>query len=152
MLPTVSRLALIVAIATAVAAVSAANNGRDLGKASPESVGVSSERLERLETVVQRFVDDNRLAGVTTLLARRGKTIHSFTVGKKDSRNPDPLMRDSIFRIYSMTKPVTAAAMMMLYEEGKWQLDDPVSRYIPEFAKLQIRTLSRNLVYQALLN
>lgn len=115
-----------------------AENGRDLAKAPPESVGVSGERLKRLETGLQRFVDDNRLAGVTTLLARRGKTIHAFTTGKKDVRKPDPITRDSIFRIYSMTKPITATAMMMLFEEGKWQLDDPVTRYIPEFAKLQV--------------
>src|ERR671920_1132396 len=104
-------------------------------KATPESVGVSAERLKRLEAGMQRFVDENRLAGVTTLLARRGKIVHASTFGKKDVRKTDPITRDSIFRIYSMTKPVTAAAMMMLFEEGKWQLDDAVSRYIPEFAK-----------------
>ena len=132
------RLVLVVAIVAWFVAVPVAENGRDLGKASPESVGVSSERLNRLEAGMQRFIDENRLAGVTTLLARRGKTVHAFTAGRKDSRKPDPMTRDSIFRIYSMTKPVTAVAMMMLFEEGKWQLDDPVSRYIPEFAKLQV--------------
>jgi CubicO group peptidase (beta-lactamase class C family) len=137
-LPKIRSVLLGAGIVALLVAVPGAENGRDLSKASPESVGVSAERLERLEAVLRRFVDDNRLAGVTTLLARRGKTIHSFTAGKKDSRNPDPIKRDSIFRIYSMTKPVTAAAMMMLYEEGKWQLDDPVARYIPEFAKLQV--------------
>jgi CubicO group peptidase (beta-lactamase class C family) len=115
-----------------------AENGRDLAKAPPESVGVSSERLKRLEEGMQRFVAENRLAGVTTLLARRGKIVHSSTFGKKDVRKPDPITRDSIFRIYSMTKPVTAAAMMMLFEEGKWQLDDPVARYVPEFGKMQV--------------
>jgi CubicO group peptidase (beta-lactamase class C family) len=115
-----------------------AENGRDLAKAQPESVGVSTERLKRLDGGLQRFIDENRLAGVTTLLARRGKIVHSSTFGKKDIRKADLVTRDSIFRIYSMTKPVTAAAMMMLYEEGKWQLDDPVSRYIPEFARLQV--------------
>jgi CubicO group peptidase (beta-lactamase class C family) len=132
------RLALIVAVATATAAVPAANNGRDLGKASPESVGVSSDRLKRLDAGLQRFVEDNRLAGVTSLLARRGKIVHATTFGRKDSRRAEPLTRESIFRIYSMTKPVTAVAMMMLFEEGQWQLDDPVARYIPGFAKLQV--------------
>ena len=131
-------VALSVAFVICVTAAPVAENGRDLAKASPESVGVSSERLKRLDAGLQRFVEENRLAGVTTLLARRGKTVHASTFGKKDSRKPDPITRDSIFRIYSMTKPVTAAAMMMLFEEGKWQLDDPVSRYIPEFAKLQV--------------
>lgn len=116
----------------------AAENGRDLAKATPDSVGVSNERLQRLDAGIRRFVDENRLAGVTTLLARRGKIIHSSTFGKKDVRKPETIQRDSIFRIYSMSKPVTAAAMMMLFEEGKWQLDDPVARYIPEFAKLQV--------------
>jgi CubicO group peptidase (beta-lactamase class C family) len=115
-----------------------AENGRDLGKAAPESVGFSSDRLKRLEAGMKQFVDDNRLAGVTTLLARRGKIVHASTFGRKDSRKPDPMTREAIFRIYSMTKPITAAAMMMLFEEGKWQLDDPVARYIPEFARLQV--------------
>jgi CubicO group peptidase (beta-lactamase class C family) len=116
----------------------AENGGRDLAKAAPETVGLSSERLRRLDAGMQRFVDENRLAGVTTLLARRGKIINANAFGKKDVSKPDPIQRDSIFRIYSMTKPVTGVAMMMLYEEGKWRLDDPVSRYIPEFAKLQV--------------
>jgi CubicO group peptidase (beta-lactamase class C family) len=115
-----------------------AENGRDLAKATPDAVGVSAERLKRLDAGMQRFIDEGRLAGVTTLLARRGKIIHTSTFGKKDVRRADPITRDSIFRIYSMTKPITATAMMMLFEEGKWQLDDPIARYIPEFAKLQV--------------
>jgi CubicO group peptidase (beta-lactamase class C family) len=118
--------------------VAAENGSRDLATATPESVGVSSERLRRLDAGLQRFVDEQRLAGVTSLLARHGKLVHSNSFGKKDISKPEPIQRDSIFRIYSMTKPVTGVAMMMLYEEGKWRLDDPVSRYIPEFAKLQV--------------
>jgi len=118
--------------------VVATANGRTLAKATPESVGFSSERLRRLDAGMQRFVDEGRLAGVTTLLARHGKIVHANAFGRKDVRAADPIQRDSIFRIYSMTKPVTGVAMMMLYEEGKWRLDDPVSRYIPEFAKLQV--------------
>jgi len=125
---------MVLAIVATCVALPVAENGRDLAKAAPESVGVSAERLKRLEAGLQQFVQENRLAGVITLLARRGKTVHSSTVGKKDSRRPDPITHDSIFRIYSMTKPVTAVAMMMLFEEGKWQLDDPVSRYTPAFA------------------
>ena len=131
-------LAVCLSFVVLVVASPGAENGRDLAKAPPESVGVSAERLKRLEAGLQRFVDENRLAGVTTLLARRGKIVHASAFGKKDVRKPDPVTRDSIFRIYSMTKPVTATAMMMLFEDGKWQLDDPVSRYIPEFAKLQV--------------
>jgi CubicO group peptidase (beta-lactamase class C family) len=133
-----SRALASLALVLTITAAPLAENGRDLATAPPESVGVSSARLTRLAAGMQRFVDEQRLAGVTTLLARRGKIVHASTFGRKDSRRPDPITRDSIFRIYSMTKPVTATAMMMLFEEGKWQLDDPVSRYIPEFAKLQV--------------
>jgi CubicO group peptidase (beta-lactamase class C family) len=129
---------LVLVIAFLALAPVAAENGRDLAKASPDSVGVSAERLKRLDAGMQRFIDEGRLAGVTTLLARRGKIINFNAFGKKDVRAADPVQRDSIFRIYSMTKPISGVAMMMLYEEGKWRLDDPVSRYIPEFAKLQV--------------
>ena len=122
------------------AAVRTADNGRDLSKATPESVGVSSERLRRLDAGLKRFVDEGRLAGVTSLLARHGKIVNTNTFGKKSLSGPEPMQRDTIFRIYSMSKPITGVAMMMLFEEGKWRLDDPVSRYIPEFAKLQVHT------------
>ena len=119
-------------------AVLDARPGRDLAVAAPESVGVSTERLKRLDAGMKGLVDDKRLPGVVTLLARKGKVVHFTAHGKKDLGLPDPLAKDSIFRIYSMTKPVTGVAMLMLYEEGKWRLDDPVSRYIPEFAKLVV--------------
>ena len=119
-------------------AVLDARPGRDLAVAAPESVGVSTERLKRLDAGMKGLVDDKRLPGVVTLLARKGKVVHFTAHGKKDLGRPEPLAKDSIFRIYSMTKPVTGVAMLMLYEEGKWRLDDPVSRYIPEFAKLVV--------------
>ena len=115
-----------------------ARPGRDLAAASPESVGVSPERLKRLDAGMKGLVDDKKLAGVVTLMARKGKVVHFTAHGQKDVRQPDRLTKDSIFRIYSMTKPVTGVAMLTLYEEGKWRLDDPVSRYIPEFAKLVV--------------
>jgi CubicO group peptidase (beta-lactamase class C family) len=121
-----------------VTAVVDARPGRDLAVASPESVGVSSERLKRLDAGMKGLVDDKRLAGVVTLMARKGKVVHFAAHGKKDLRQPDLIAKDSVFRIYSMTKPVTGVAMLMLFEEGKWRLDDPVSRYIPEFAKLVV--------------
>jgi len=116
----------------------AAENGRDLAKVAPEAVGVSTVRLKRLDAGMERFIEEGRLAGVTTLFARRGKVVNFNAYGKKDARATNPLQRDSIFRIYSMTKPIAGVAMMMLFEEGKWRLDDSVSRYIPEFAKLQV--------------
>ena len=75
---------------------------------------------------MKKLVDDKQVAGLVTLLERHGKVVHFNAVGQKDVRKPDPVQKDSIFRIYSMTKPLTGVAMMMLYEEGKWRLDDPV--------------------------
>jgi CubicO group peptidase (beta-lactamase class C family) len=89
---------------------------------------------------MQRLVDEGKLAGVVTLVARHGKIAHFHTVGTKDILTRDAIEKDSIFRIYSMTKPITGVAMMILYEEGKWRLNDPVSNYIPAFAKLEVYT------------
>ena len=115
-----------------------AKPGRDMAVAAPESVGVSTERLKRLDAGMQGLVTDGKLAGAVTLLTRHGKTVHVGVHGVKDIRTGAPMTRDAIFRIYSMTKPVTGVAMLMLYEEGKWRLDDPVSRFIPEFGKLKV--------------
>ena len=128
----------LIALAGAPRPLSAAEGVRDLAMATPESVGVSSDRLKRLDAAMKRMVDSGRLAGAVTMLTRHGKTVHVTVNGRKDIRRPDSIDKDSIFRIYSMTKPVTGVAMMMLYEEGLWRLDDPVSRYVPEFAGLQV--------------
>jgi CubicO group peptidase (beta-lactamase class C family) len=104
----------------------------------PEALGFSSERLERLHAVMQQEVDQKQLAGIVTILARHGKVVEERTYGKKDIASGAPMTRDTIFRIFSMTKPVTGAAMMILYEEGKWHPLDPVSKYIPEFAHLKV--------------
>ncbi len=113
---------------------------RDLAAVPPESVGVSPERVHRIETAMKKLVDDKQVAGLVTLLERHGKVVAFNAVGQKDVRTADPVQKDSIFRIYSMTKPLTGLAMMMLYEEGKWRIDDPVARYIPEFAKMKVYT------------
>ena len=106
--------------------------------AQPGSVGFSSERLKRLEDMVQKYVDSKELPGAVTMLARHGKLVHYKTYGKKDLASGAPVEKDSIFRIFSMTKPVTGVAMMMLYEEGKWRPEDPLSRFIPEFKDLKV--------------
>ena len=111
---------------------------RDLTKVDPGEVGVSAKRLERLTAGMQGMVDDGRLAGVVTLMARGGKLVHVHVAGVQDIESGAPMKRDSIFRIYSMTKPITGVALMMLYEEGKWRLNDPVSRFIPGFAELKV--------------
>ena len=121
-------------------AAARAEAARDLAVVDPAEVGVSAKRLERLDAGMQAMVDDGKLAGIVTMLARHGKVVFTDTVGKLDVGKDDPVELDSIFRIFSMTKPVVGTALMMLHEEGRWQLDDPVSQYIPAFADLQVFT------------
>src|SRR5258708_6936840 len=102
-----------------------ARGGRDLGPATPESVGISAERLTRLDAAMKKLVDDKTVAGLVTLVERHGKVVDFNAVGKLDVGKSDPVQKDSIFRIYSMSKPVTGVAMMMLYEEGKWRVGGP---------------------------
>jgi CubicO group peptidase (beta-lactamase class C family) len=110
----------------------------ELGENKPESLGFSSERLGRLHATMQREVDEKRLAGIVTILARHGKTVEERTYGKKDLASGVPMAEDTIFRIFSMSKPITGVAMMILFEEGKWHPSDPVSKYVPEFAHLKV--------------
>ncbi len=124
--------------AAATATKLAEVRGRDLGSATPESVGISSERLGRLDAAMKKLVDGKQVAGLVTLVERHGKIVDFNASGQLDVRKPDAMQKDSIFRIYSMSKPVTGVAMMMLYEEGKWQINDPVSRYIPEFSQMKV--------------
>ncbi len=114
------------------------NKTPDLAANKPEALGFSSVRLERLHAAMQREVDQKQLAGIVTILARHGKVVEEGTYGKKDIASGAAMTRDTIFRIFSMTKPVTGVAMMILYEEGKWHPLDPVSKYIPEFAHLRV--------------
>lgn len=110
----------------------------ELPHALPETVGMSSARLERLTSGMGTLVEQGRLAGVVVAVAKDGKVVHFEASGKRDVESGAPMRTDSIFRIYSMTKPITAVAMLMLMEESKWQLDDPVARHIPEFANLKV--------------
>lgn len=120
------------------AALAAAPTSRAIiAAAAPESVGFSAEGLSKLDAHMQGLVDTGHLPGVTTMLVRHGKVVNFEVHGRKGFDGP-PLTKDTIFRIYSQTKPVTGVAMMILYEEGKWKLDDPVSKYIPEFASLRV--------------
>jgi CubicO group peptidase (beta-lactamase class C family) len=110
----------------------------DLTLVPPESVGFSSERLERLHAFIQGEIDQKQLAGAVTLLARHGKVVDYRTYGLRDIATSAPMSKDTIFRDYSMTKPVTGVAMMILYEQGKWLPSDPISKFIPEFAHLKV--------------
>jgi CubicO group peptidase (beta-lactamase class C family) len=110
----------------------------DMNVVKPESVGFSSERLERLHNLIQGEVDKKQLAGAVTILARHGKLVEYRVYGQRDLASGAPMTKDVIFRDYSMTKPVTGVAMMILYEEGKWLPTDPIAKYIPEFAQLKV--------------
>ena len=105
---------------------------------SPGKVGVSSERLRRVDELLEGYVDDQKLAGAVTLLARRGEVFHLESFGALHVGSGRPTERDSLFRIYSMTKPITSVAVMMLYEGGHFELDDPVARFIPELDGLKV--------------
>jgi CubicO group peptidase (beta-lactamase class C family) len=107
---------------------------RDLAPATPESVGLSAAGLQAIDGYLQGLIDEGTLAGVVTLVARHGKTVHTSVMGKKDLASGEPLALDTIFRIFSMTKPVTAVAMSILYDEGRWSLDDPIAKHLPTFA------------------
>jgi CubicO group peptidase (beta-lactamase class C family) len=104
----------------------------------PEAVGYSSERLGRIGVVMQRYVDENKLAGIVTLVARRGQVAHLETFGMADIEAGRPMQLDTLFRIYSMTKPIASTALLMLFEEGRVRLTDPVSRYVPAFAEVKV--------------
>lgn len=106
---------------------------QDLPTAKPESVGLSSERLERISKTVQKDIDDKRIAGAVTLVLRHGQVAWFKAQGMQDREAGKPMKQDTIFRICSMSKPITTVAVMILYEEGHFLLEDPVSKYLPEF-------------------
>jgi CubicO group peptidase (beta-lactamase class C family) len=107
-------------------------------EAKPEQVGLSSERLARIRPWMEKLVADNKLPGVLTVVARRGKAVYAESAGYRDVAARLPVTEDTIYRIYSMTKAITSTAIMMLYEEGRFQLDDPISRYLPMFKDVRV--------------
>ncbi len=110
----------------------------DLTVVKPETVGFSPERLEQLHALMQNAVDQKQIAGIVTILARHGKVVDYRAYGQRDMASGAPMTKDVIFRDFSMTKPVTGVAMMILYEQGKWLPSDPIAKYIPEFAHLKV--------------
>ena len=105
---------------------------------SPENVGMSSERLLRIDNALQRYVDQEKLSGIVALIAREEQAVYFERFGQMSRETGMPMQSDTIFRIASMTKPVTSVAAMTLWEEGRFQLDDPVSRYIPELGSMKV--------------
>ncbi len=112
--------------------------GQVLAEAKPETVGVSTERLQRIDQVIQGFVENGQVPGVIAIVVRNGKIVYHKGLGFDDLDAKTPLKRDAIVRIASQSKAITSTAVMMLYEEGKFLLDDPVSRYLPAFSNPQI--------------
>jgi CubicO group peptidase (beta-lactamase class C family) len=108
--------------------------------ADPVQVGMSAERLARIQTAMQRHIDAELVAGTVTLVARRGQVVHFDAQGWLDAEAQTPMHRDAIFRIASMTKPITSVALMTLWEEGLVQLNDPVAKFLPEFADQKVST------------
>ena len=139
-----TRWWVLIAVLAAAVAAGSANAPGDVPEmagvpaAEPEAVGMSSARLERLDQVMQGYIDRDEVAGVVTLVARRGKVVHFSALGKRDVEAGAPMAHDTIFRIASMTKPIASVALMMLYEEGRFQLRDPIAKWLPEFADMQV--------------
>lgn len=120
-------------------------NSPPLTEAAPETVGMSSERLNRLDGVLQNAIAQSSVPGVSALIVRNGKIVYYKAFGMADNAANRSLKRDDIFRIASMSKAITSTAVMMLWEEGKFQLDDPISKYIPEFKN---QTVLKNFKFQ----
>ena len=131
--PTLSLLCSALALALAIPVAAA-----DLPTGSPKSQGLSAERLGRIHGVLQNEIDTNRMPGAVVLVARKGVITHAETIGFQDKAAAKLLQRDAIFRAYSMTKPLVSVLTMMLVEEGKLQLADPVSKFFPQMAKMQV--------------
>jgi CubicO group peptidase (beta-lactamase class C family) len=113
---------------------------------APESVGMSARRLERIRPAMQAYVDRGVYAGVSTLIARRGVVVHAGQFGWRDKEAQSPMTAGTIFRLYSMTKPIVCAGLMTLYEEGRFQLIDPVAKYIPAFRGVKVLDADGELV------
>jgi CubicO group peptidase (beta-lactamase class C family) len=118
--------------------INAATTALPLQPVKPEAAGFSSERLKRIDNNIMQWVNDGHTTGAVALIVRNGKIVYHKAFGYDDLQKIKPMRTDNIFRLASQTKAITSVAVMMLYEEGKFLLDDPVSRYIPEFAKQQV--------------
>lgn len=116
---------------------------------SPEAVGMSSARLGRIGPVMESYVNERGVAGISTMVSRRGRIVHSAQFGYQDKEAGTPMSADTVFRIYSMTKPIVSTALMLLHEEGRFQLEHPVAQYLPAFATTKVLGADGELVDQA---
>ena len=118
--------------------LSGVNAGDKIKLTKPERVGMSSERLERVGTSMRRLISERKIPGTVSLISRKGKVVHFEANGMRDVARNLPMELDTIFRLYSQTKPVTGAAVMILFEEGHFLLTDPISKYLPEFSNMRV--------------
>ena len=116
---------------------------------SPESVGMSAERLARIRPLMESYVAERGVVGISTMVSRRGRIVHAEQFGHQDKEAGTPMAADTIFRIYSMTKPVVSTALMLLHEEGRFQLEHPVAQYLPAFGATKVMGADGTLVDQA---
>ncbi len=136
-----TRVLLVAAIALtfgAKAQTTCPRKSSPLTEAAPKSVGMSAERLARIDQMCRKAIDDGDVPGMVALVARRGRIVYYKAFGLADNASNRALTRDDIFRIASQTKAITATAVMTLWEEGRFRLDDPISKYIPEFKNPQV--------------
>jgi len=113
-------------------------DGNKVHVSPAEKVGLSSDRLERIGVVMRRMIDEEKIPGTVTLVARHGQVVHFEATGRRDVANNLPMQTDTIFRLYSQSKPITGAAVMILFEEGHFLLSDPIAKFLPEFAKMRV--------------
>jgi len=120
----------------------------ELPIAEAEEVGMSSDRLKRIGPVIEDYMDRQLIPGAVTMVARQGKIVHFEARGYQNVEKQIPMTKETIFRIASMTKPITSVALMMLYEQGKFQLRDPISKFLPAYEKMEVAVDQPGLGYQ----
>jgi CubicO group peptidase (beta-lactamase class C family) len=135
---TILTLAFVICISSLNAQTRSIKKSQELSEVEPESVGISSERITRIDEMCEQAIKEGDVPGIVTLVARNGKIVYWKAFGMADNQAGKMLKRDAIFRIASQSKAITSTAVMMLWEEGKFRLDDPISKYIPEFKNPQI--------------
>ena len=133
-----SRVTIPAIVTFLLVSLSATGSSQALPRVEPKSVGLSVDRLTRVDALFESYIADGRMAGVVVAIARKGGLAHFRTLGRMDMAKDLPMRDDAIFRMASMTKPITSVAVLMLYEEGHFQLEDPVSLYIPALSGMQL--------------
>lgn len=126
------RFTRVFSLAAVVCSFSLPLYSQELVEAKPEDVGMSAQKLSQIDEAIGKFIENQQVAGAVVAVARRGKIVHFEAYGQRDIEGEKPMQKDTIFRIYSMTKPITTVAAMMLWEESKFDLDDPVAKYLPQ--------------------